>query len=124
MRKTVLNAFDVNLNKRLLNDIFKQFPINPNFHWSVIFFEGVADFPNNLTHDDFITEIAHSPYGFLMNSTELLEFSEKIMDITDILLVGYTPPPNFDKRLLLGGFYENCETVIELFDSTEWTILN
>jgi hypothetical protein len=124
MNKVVLNAFDASGDKRLLTEILKQFETSKDLNWSIVFFEGIASFPKNATHDDFMKEVTEKPHGISMSYAELIGFSEKISDIADLLLVGYYNPPIFEKRLVLDGFYEGCAIVIELFDSTKWTILS
>ena len=122
MKKTVLRAFNVNGEKRMLADILTAFPFDQSLNWSLIWFDGVVNFEGNASYDDFVEKINQSPYGVSYKTDELLVFSKNILDIRDLVLVGYHNFPVFDKRLVIDGFYEGVELVVELFDSTEWVI--
>ena len=110
------NSLIVNLDSVLLN-------IQDNdFFWSILDFDGIGPFPNEMPIDEFCKKVLNQDHGFLFSWQELVIFSKIIYDCYNCIIVAVKNLEDLDRIKITNNNYENCMLVLELFDSTYWNI--
>jgi hypothetical protein len=96
----------------------------PSLSWSILDLYAVGDLGEGFGMLDLEEKIQASPEGVALPWEIIFDLSHKFRDIYDLVLVGYHDPyvPKLGPDNPMSHLYENCEIVIERFDSTYWRI--
>lgn len=104
-----------------LAEVLAVIPEN-NLVWSILEFDGIGEAPNNLTMDEFEQLVRKRPGGLVMSWSQLRDFSERISQTIDCVVVGARSDRDILSARRAGDYLSSCEVVLEMFDSTEWTV--
>jgi len=121
MKFVTFPSFRKNDSLVQLTDLLSVVPEN-NWTWAILDFYGIGHAPNNLSMDDFEKLVRSSPQGVFMTWSELNEFSNSLEQIYDCLIIAVKSPQDIRDDQLKKEIFDNCEVVIEMFDSTKWSI--
>ncbi len=100
-------------------------PEGRQLSWAILDIEATGDLGEGEKILDFEKEIQQSPIGFPLSWDKLVSLSHAFFEIINTVIVGYKDP-NYHPKLLPGHpveeLYKSCEIVIEMIDSSLWSI--
>lgn len=88
------------------------------FKWKILWFEGVANIGETIFQ--FEEKINKSQNGILYNFQELLNLSDNLSQLIEILIIGSREENKLIKYAEEIDMYNSCEYVIELIDGSYW----
>lgn len=103
-----------------LTDVLAMVPDN-DWTWSIIEFDGIGRPPDGLSMDAFEKTIRESPAGFTMSWSGVETFSQGLIQTIDSIIVAVENEEKIQK-IKGGTLFSLCEIVIDVFDSTEWSL--
>lgn len=118
----MIQLYSKNSNVLLIEllDILSQIHNIEQYNWKVLWFDGISK-NNDLDIPKLEQEIDNSQNGLALTSSELINFSESLCQIIEIVLIG-----DKDKNKLEKSndevLKERCEFFFELVDSSYWEI--
>ena len=104
-----------------LKDLLSRIPEN-RWVWAILDFYGIGEAPNDLSMEDFETAVQTEPDGFIMTWQELKEFSSRLNQTYDCLIVASSSLGDLPSDRSAKENFCGCDVVIEAFDRTEWSI--
>lgn len=103
-----------------LIDIIYQIDDLYDYFWNIQWFEGVSKESINVL--DIEKKINNSENGILINSQELIEFTQPIKQITEIILIGDKNKGKLFRYFNDSDAKMSCEFFIEQVDSSYWEV--
>lgn len=107
-----------------LPEIFGEIDNGGQFYWSILFVYVTGHLGEGMSISSFEQQVNKSERGYILNWKELNELVVKFYDVMEIVIIACK-----DKDCLIRyendeEMYENCDIVIEMFDSTFWEIFS
>jgi hypothetical protein len=119
----------IELRDKLNNNLVELrhiLPLLPQYvtslNWAILELEARGDIGEEITMSDLMEAVNNNPNGYLMDWNKLLTFSQKVFQIIDGTFVGFRDLNNRPAFKPEGALYERSEVVLELIDSTLWSI--
>ena len=115
------NMFRPDGNRVQLIDWLNEVEPN-NLNWSILYFNGIGQAPNDLSMDEFENAIRLDPTGFKMTWDDLLAFARKLDQTIECLIIAVEPNVELVGEDLARDDFSSCKIIIQAFDSTEWKV--
>jgi hypothetical protein len=106
---------------RSLHEVLMRVPNGDEFEWSILWLKAVGNFEDR-TMLDYEEEINLSENGLRMKWNELVEFSTRIYQTIEILLIGDKDSNSLKRYTNDDEMYLHCYYNFELIDSSYWLI--
>jgi len=105
-----------------LSELLINIPDPDQLKWSLLWFD-VTPTENEGRFISGLTEkVNNAERGFLCSFTSLLEFSEKIFQEIEVLVIGCKTKENLHRYKEDQKMYEACDIVIEMIDGGFWEV--
>lgn len=105
-----------------LKDIILQIRGGEDLFWDILSFQGYWNHEKHGSILDFESSVESSPDGLVLDWKSLIDFAEKPTQINELLIIGSRSVDDLRHYLDEAEMFNKCEYVLELFDSSYWTI--
>lgn len=90
--------------------------------WSLLAFEGIGIAPNAMSMQALEDFLHCSAQGLLMTWQELLDFAQRVEQVSWCFIVAVDSPDKIRKPVEVDAAPEGCIMALEVFDGTEWIV--
>ena len=105
-----------------LPTILSLIPAN-QYVWTVFDLRGMVGVaPVHSSVDDFERSTSESATGRAFSWPQLQHFASQLEDLSDCAVVAHTAISSFSANEYRAGNFSSAELLIQLFDSTEWSV--